>query len=203
MWNGFECETFEFKSRIGTIVKPSSKPNGRILLKTEYLDAFPDFDIAMLKRGYHLIHITHFSRWAPDEEIHIMAEYVKYCVDKLGFNKACILEGLSCGGAQAVRFASIYPELVSVLYLDAPVMNILSMAGLGTCNLVPVHWEEIQKTFDVNKSTIVNFRKSPIDNMEPLIENKIPVIMLYGDADEVVIYEENGKNLEDFYNEQL
>ena len=35
--------------------------------------------------------------------------------------------------------------------------------------------------------------------MEPLIENAIPIIMLYGNADNIVIYEENGKVLEDYY----
>ena len=35
--------------------------------------------------------------------------------------------------------------------------------------------------------------------MLPLIENDIPVIMLYGNADDVVLYNENGKVLEDFY----
>jgi hypothetical protein len=56
-------------------------------------------------------------------------------------------------------------------------------------------------TYGVSKSTIVNFRKSPIDYMEPLIEHNIPVIMLFGNADNVVIYEENGKVLEDYYKE--
>ena len=37
--------------------------------------------------------------------------------------------------------------------------------------------------------------------MEPLIANNIPIIMLYGDADEVVLYAENGKVLEDYYRE--
>ena len=32
-----------------------------------------------------------------------------------------------------------------------------------------------------------------------LIENDIPVVLVYGDADVVVIYAENGKVLEDYY----
>ena len=35
--------------------------------------------------------------------------------------------------------------------------------------------------------------------MKPLIENNIPVIMLYGNADMTVIYEENGKVLENYH----
>ena len=204
MWNGFECEKFVFCERTAVIIKPKEKANGRMLLKTEYLDAFPELDIEMLKRGYYLIHIFHRTRWASDEETDIMADFVLHCAKKLNADKRCVLEGMSCGGLQAAKFAEKYPELVSVMYLDAPVLNILSLAGLGECTdpAVPVFWRELVNAYGFDKSTVVNFRQSPIDNMEPLIENDIPVVMLYGTADNVVIYGENGKVLEDFYKEK-
>lgn len=204
MWNEFKSKRFIFAEREAVIVYPDCEPNGRLLLKTEYLNAFPGFDIEMLKRGYYLIHISHRSRWAPDEETDIMAEFVRYCAGELGVSERCVLEGMSCGGLQATRFAERYPELAAVLYLDAPVLNILSMVGLGECKdeAVTGFWREIVATYGVSKSTIVNFRKSPIDNMAPLIENNIPVIMLYGNADNIVIYEENGKVLEAYYKEK-
>lgn len=201
MWNGFRKEEFEFEGRNCTIVYPETKPNGKMLFKTEYLTAFPIFDIAMLKKGYHLIHLKNATRWVNEEDIHRMARFVKCCAEKLLLNSKCVLEGLSLGGFQATLFAQLYPDLTDVLYIDAPVLNIISMAGLGACKLIPLHWDEMVEAYGVNKSTIVNFRKSPIDNMPPLIENNIPVIMLYGDEDDVVIYEENGKVLEDYYNE--
>lgn len=199
MWNGFEEKCFQFQERTAWIIYPKGKPNGKILLKTEYLDAFPTFDIAMLERGYYLCHITHQSRWAPDEETRIMAEFVWHAAKELGASEKCILEGMSCGGLQAARFAQLYPELTAVMYLDAPVLNILSMAGLGECTRRPEMWIELVNTFGFSNSTVVNFRKSPIDELHKLIENHIPVIMLYGNADEVVLYAENGKVLEDYY----
>lgn len=203
MWNDFKKEDFIFAERKAVIIYPSVEPCGKMILKTEYLDAFPDFDIAMLKKGYYLINIEHESRWAPDEEIHIMADFVLFCAEKLGTIKKCILEGMSCGGLQAARFAELYPELTAVMYLDAPVLNILSMVGFGECakDHVESFWREIVAAYGVSRSTIVNFRKSPIDNMQPLIDNKIPVIILYGNSDQIVVYEENGKVLEDYYKE--
>ncbi|MEA4889875.1 MAG: alpha/beta hydrolase [Clostridiaceae bacterium] len=203
MWDEFKVKNFIFSERGAVIIYPNCKPNGRLLLKTEYLDAFPNFDVAMLERGYHLIHIAHRSRWAPDGETSIMADFARFCAKELQASERCVLEGMSCGGLQAARFAELYPELTAVMYLDAPVLNILSMAGLGECKdeSVGSFWRELVSTFGVSKSTIVNFRKSPIDKMEPLIENRIPVIMLYGNADNTVIYEENGKVLEDYYQE--
>ena len=203
MWNEFKTKNFMFAEREAVIVYPDCKPNGRLLLKTEYLDDFPNFDIEMLKRGYYLIHVSHYSRWAPDEETNIMADFVRYCAKELNASEKCVLEGLSCGGLQAARFAEMYPELTAVMYLDAPVLNILSMAGLGERKSEGVEntWREIVATYGVSRSTIINFRNSPIDNMSPLIQNNIPIIMIYGNADNVVIYEENGKVLEEYYKE--
>ena len=203
MFDNYKKKEFYFAERNAVIIYPNCEPNGKMLLKTEYLDAFPDFDEVMLEKGYHLIHIYHRSRWAPDEETHIMADFVKHCAKELNASERCILEGMSCGGLQAAKLAELYPEHCAVLYLDAPVLNILSMCGLGECSNehIPVFWREIVDAFGVNKSTIVNFRKSPIDNMAPLIENNIPIIMLYGNADVVVLYEENGKVLENYYKE--
>ncbi len=200
MWNGFKKEEFEFDGETGTIVYPKGAPNGKILLKTEYLSAFPSFDIAMLERGYYLIHITHRSRWAPDDDIDLMAKFVLYCIKKLSAYEKCILEGLSAGGYQAVRFAQSYPELAGVLYLDAPALNLLSIAGLGLrTEYLDRIWEEIPAAYGLNKSTIVNFRNSPIDNLFPLTENNIPIVMVYGDKDMMAVYEENGKVLEEHY----
>lgn len=203
MWEDYKVKEFEFAERQAVIIYPNCAPNGRMLLKTEYLTAFPSFDLAMLEKGYYLIHIFHRSRWAPDEETHIMADFVRYCAKELNASERCVLEGMSCGGLQAARFAELYPELTAVMYLDAPVLNILSMAGLGECKCdsMDAFWREIVATYGVSRSTIVNFRKSPIDHMEPLIANNIPVILLYGNADNVVVYEENGKVLEDYYRE--
>ena len=203
MWNDFKTKEFIFAERDAIMVYPDCEPNGRMLLKTEYLDAFPNFDIEMLKRGYYLINISHRTRWAPDEETHIMADFVRYCAKELHAFERCVIEGMSCGGLQAARFAEFYPELTAVMYLDAPVLNILSMAGLGELKSEDLDnmWREIVSTYGVSRSTIINFRKSPIDNMSPLIEHNIPVIMVYGNADNIVVYEENGKVLEDYYKE--
>ena len=202
MWNGFESKEFTFEDRKAVIVYPEGKPNGRILLKTEYLEAFPDFDIAMLKRGYHLIHMYQRNRWAPPAEIDRMAEFVRYCAKEVGASERCVIEGMSCGGLQAATLAERYLELAAVLYLDAPVLNIISMAGYGGINQVlEGFWQEIEDAYGVYPSTMVNFRQSPIDNMKPLIENNIPLIIVYGNADPVVIYGENGRVLENFYRE--
>lgn len=197
----FKCKEFIFGERRARIFYPKGEPNGKIVLKAEYLAAFPYFDVAMLERGYYLIFIEHQNRWASDDEIEVMAEFVRYCAKELNASERCIFEGMSCGGLQAAKLAEAYPELCAVMYLDAPVLNILSMAGLGECKneAVDQFWREIVATYDVDRSSITAFRESPIDHMDVLIENNIPVYLLYGNADDIVLFAENGMILEKFY----
>lgn len=203
MLTNFATKDFLFEGREAKILYPSCPANGKLLLKTEYFGAFPAFEAAMLQKGYTLCYVAHPTRWAPDSETHLMADFVRFVAKELGFECKCIPVGMSCGGLQAVRLAQLHPELVSVLYLDAPVLNILSMAGLGCCvdEAVPLFWDELVQTYGFTRSTLVNFRNSPIDHLDILIANNIPIIMLYGDADGVVLYEENGKVLEEYYRE--
>lgn len=201
--NRFEQKNFTFEGRSAAVFFPSCPSNGKLMLKTEYLTAFPYFEIAMLQRGYTLACVSHPSRWAPDSEVEVTANFVRFVADEYKLDPKCIMVGMSCGGLLAVRLAEQHPELASVLFLDAPVMNLLSLYGLGACkhSAVACFKAEMDKTYGFTPSTVINFRKSPIDNMKPLIDNNIPIIMIYGDADDVVIYEENGKLLEDYYKE--
>ena len=200
LWHDFEVETFNFEDRHAKIVYPKVKPNGKLLIKTEYWDAFPDFEIEMVKRGYYLCFIRHFNRWGSPDETAVTANFIKFVAEKLGIEPKCIPVGMSCGGLQAAQLAIMHPELVSVMYIDAPVLNLISQAGLGAHGpATPEYWEELYSAYGVDKSTIVNFRNSPIDHMDVLVKNNIPIIMLYGNADTTVIYSENGKVLEDYY----
>lgn len=201
LWNDFEVETFIFEDRYAKIVYPNVKPNGKLLIKTEYWDAFPNFEIEMVKRGYYLCFIRHFNRWGAPAETTVTANFIKFVANKLGIEPRCIPVGMSCGGLQAANLAIMYPELVSVMYIDAPVLNLISQAGLGAhAPATPEYWEELRDAYGVDKSSIVTFRDSPIDHMDVLVKHNIPIIMLYGNADTTVIYSENGKVLEDYYN---
>ena len=105
---------------------------------------------------------------------------------------------MSCGGLIATKFAAKYPEYISALYLDAPVMNLLSCPaalGNGKTNLM----QEFTKATGMTLSQLICYREHPIDKMHLLLENKIPVVLVYGDSDSIVPYEENGAVLEEYY----
>ena len=129
-WNGYKGVEFHFEGRLCFLVFPKeSREKKKWLLKTEYWNAFPKFELAMLERGYHLAYIANKSRWMVPEDIEAKAHLADYLIREYGLDRKCVPVGMSCGGLHAVYFAASHPEYVSSLYIDAPVMNLLSCPG--------------------------------------------------------------------------
>ena len=67
---------------------------------------------------------------------------------------------------------------------------------------VPIEmYEEFLEHTGITKSELINYRNNPVDKMDKLLESRVPVIMVYGDSDDVVPYCENGEILEKYYRE--
>lgn len=201
IWNGFKRIDFSFEGRSAILVCPqNANENKNWLLKTEYFNAFPEFEIEMVKRGWHLAFVDNITRWCLDEDLDLKKRLATYLSEEYGLYGKCVTVGMSCGGITASKFAAKYPECVSAIYLDAPVLNFLSCpAGLGKANdeMMP---EFIQAT-GMDLPQLISYREHPIDKMPLLLENKIPIILVYGDSDSIVPYEENGAVLEKYYRE--
>lgn len=201
IWNGFKRLDFLFEDREAILVFPEgANENKNWLLKTEYFGAFPEFEIEMLKKGWHLAFIDNITRWCLDVDLDLKKRFAEYLSEEYGLYKKCVPVGMSCGGLIASKFAAKYPECVSALYLDAPVMNLLSCpAGFGKANdkMLP----EFLEATGMDLSQLICYREHPIDKMQLLLENRIPVILVYGDSDNTVPYEENGTVLEKYYRE--
>ena len=201
IWNGFKRIDFDFEGREAILVFPDNpNENKNWLFKTEYFDAFPDFEIEMVKRGWHLAFIKNIKRWCLDEDLDIKKRFSDFLSKEYGLYEKCIPVGMSCGGLIGSKFAAKYPEKVSALYLDAPVMNLLSCpAGLGKGT--DLMWNEFVDATGMHMEKLISYRENPIDKMHLLLGNNIPVIMVYGDSDDVVPYDENGEILEKYYRE--
>ena len=202
LWFGFRCEKFTFEGHDATIVFPDTPaPNSKIVLKTEYWNAFPDVEVQMLKNGYHVAFLKNSSRLAPKEDCDRKAAFIKFLAEKYGLSEKCIPVGMSCGGAHAVRFAGYYPELIACMYIDAPVLNFCDFPGKYGKAAFASAWEkEFQAAYPGTKRyQLLNFPHHPINMAETLVANKIPVVLVYGTEDSTVIFEENGQLLVEAY----
>ena len=200
-WNGFKKIDFTFEGRKAILVFPDdSNKTEQWLFKTEYWDAFPNLEIEMVKQGWHLAFIENKTRWCLDEDLEIKKRFADFLTKEYGLRKKCVPVGMSCGGMFAVKFAAKYPEYISALYIDAPVLNLLSCPsalGISRANM----WDEFHEATGISMSELICSREHPMDKLPILIQNDIPVVMVYGKDDTVVPYCENGAILEKYYNE--
>lgn len=200
-WNGFEAEEFEFEGRRAIIVFPEEKDErGNWALKTEYWNAFPDVEINLVKRGFHLCYVKNESRIAPKSDCDVKARFVKYISETYGLRNKCVPVGMSCGGAHAVRFAGFYPELIACMFIDAPVLNFASWPGIDPEKNKGIWDSEFLKAYpDMKRYKLCGFTEHPICMADTLVKNKIRIIMVYGQEDMTVNWNENGRLLEEAY----
>lgn len=197
-WQGYECLEFLFEDCKSYLVKPKCEPNGKWALKTEYRDAFPATECELLSRGWHVAFRTNKNRWATRDQIECTARFVKFVSEEFGLAAKCSTVGMSCGGLIATTLAEAHPDLIDVLYIDAPVLNLLSCpCGMGVAE--DKIYEEFSRVTGYTKSTMLSYRDHPIDKMHILLANDIPVVLVVGDSDPVVPYIENGLVLESYY----
>ena len=200
-WHGFERLDFDLCGRRAVLICPKApREDAKWIYKTEYLDAFPSFELEMLGKGYYLAHLQNSTRWCPEKDTDMRVEFCNCLIENFGLNKKCMLEGMSCGGMQAVYFAAKYPEYVAAIYLDAPVLNLLSCPfalGKATTNFR----QEFEDAMGVTLSELLNYRNHPIDCKEKLLKTGIPIFLICGDSDLTVPYTENGKILSDYFKE--
>ena len=197
-WNGFKGFEFIFENNYARIILPNCIPNGKWALKTEYSEAFPNTEIELLNRGWHVAFNQNDNRWAEEKDLLRKANFVKFIPKRFNLNEKCLLIGMSCGGLYAVKLTAIIPNLIQMLYLDAPVLNLLSCPccmGVATDDLYPEFFEITKKS----KSEMLSYRDHPIDKMDILLNHDIPILLICGDSDTTVPYEENGKILKDYY----
>ena len=202
-WMGYSCKKFTYEDHEAIIVYPEEgTANGYLAVKTEYWEAFAEnAEIPLLQKGFHVCYIKNDNRFGINEDLDRKARFIRYVQRECGLNGKCVPVGMSCGGLIAVKFAARYPEMIACLYLDAPVINYMSWpCGFGQAKNVPEDRSEILSALGMNGlGELLACRDMPLDKIPVLIANKIPVVMVSGDSDQVVPYCENGIFLEKAY----
>jgi pimeloyl-ACP methyl ester carboxylesterase len=96
-----------------------------------------------------------------------------------------------------MNWAAAHPEHTLAVYLDNAVCDFKSWPGgkpkgLGTGKGSPPEWNKMLKAFDFPSDDAAKASKAnPVDNLAPLAKAKIPLLLVYGDADTVVPSTEN------------
>lgn len=192
---------FYFDGRESIIIAPEKPASGNPWIwRAEFFDAFSFADMALLKLGWHIVYYKVSNMYGCPQAVELMHQFNKYVVEEWKLHPHTVLFGFSRGGLYAFNYAAAYPGKVALLYLDAPVLDIKSWpGGKGTGIGARHEWEECLQIYGLNEETAIQFKENPLDKINVVANAGITIIVVAGDADDVVPYAENAKILEKEY----
>lgn len=182
MFNGYEA----------TVIRPEN-PNGKWIWKTEFLYAFDDAERELLSRGYTRVYYSISNKYGSYHAVRLMHDFYRHVIKEFELDDKCILFGFSRGGLYAFNFALFYPECVSKIYLDAPVLDMRTWPPEGSENR-----EQVYKEYDLTPETIKTFKGHPVENFVEFFSHGIPLYLIAGDSDEIVPFEYNAGKMLDY-----
>ncbi|MEI6210948.1 MAG: alpha/beta hydrolase [bacterium] len=190
----FEKRELVIAGQVVTIVYPQTPLEGMPWAwKGEFLNAFPATELALLHRGLHIVHMACPDRFGCPSAVKKWDALYEFLTAECGFAKKPALIGLSRGGLYCYQWAIANPEKVSCIYGDAPVCDMRSWpGGKGKGPGSPDDWQKVMQVFGFSSDAeALQYKGNPVDNLRALAEHHIPIMHVYGDADEVVPWEEN------------
>ena len=197
-WEGFDRYDFEVNGQPAIVVVPKQALPGKPWAwRGEFFGAFPNADIALLSKGFHLAYLGVPDLFGSPEAVAEWNGFYQELTGKYGLAKKVALIGLSRGGLYCYNWAAANPDKVACLYADAAVCDFKSwpggkLKGLGKGNGSAAEWQNVLKAYHFKSDAeAIAYAKNPIDNLKPLAEARVPLLHVYGDADDVVPWEEN------------
>lgn len=198
-WNGFVRHDFEFRGKPVLVIEPREVAEGKPWVwHGEFFGHKPVPDVALLGRGFHVVHIAFPDQFGSPAAVALWEELYRELTEKYGLGKKPALVGVSRGGLYCYNWAAANPEKVGCIYGDAPVCDVRSWpCGKGKGDGNPAEVVKLKQVYGVTAEGAAGdeelFAKAlnPIDRLEPLARAKVPLLHVYGDADTGVPWDEN------------
>ncbi len=194
-WNGFDRFNFPTgDGKICSVIAPATPLPGRLWAwKGEFLDAFPATEIELLKRGVYIVFLNAPNLLGSPDAVRFWNTCYAELTTKYQMAPRPALIGLSRGGLYCYNWAIANPDKVAGIYGDAPVVDLKSWpGGKGKGIGSPADWKLAFQDYNFkDEAEALAFTGNPLDNLKPLADAKIPLLHVYGDADNIVPPDEN------------
>ena len=202
-FQGFDRYTFEFDGVKSHLVVPKEVAEGKPWIwRARFFGHEPQTDKALLERGFHVAYVDVAGLFGSPEAVERWNKFYGFLTREHGFSKKPVLEGMSRGGLIVLNWAIANPTRVAAIYVDAPVCDIRSWpGGKGEGKGSPTEWQKCLKAYGLSEATSETAKVSPIDGLQPLAAERVPILSVCGGADEVVPLEENTRIVEQRYRE--
>lgn len=193
-WNGFDRYDFQVDGKPVLVVVPKqARADWPWVWHGEFFGHKPAPDIELLKRGFHIVYMSVPDMLGCPKAVGHWNAFYRELTEKHGLAKKAALVGLSRGGLYVYNWAAANPDKVACIYADAPVCDFKSWpGGKGKGKGSPRDWKLVLECYGFrSEQEAMAYPKNPIDNLEPLAKANVPLLHVYGDADDVVPHEEN------------
>jgi pimeloyl-ACP methyl ester carboxylesterase/lysophospholipase L1-like esterase len=193
-WNGYDKYEFDWNGRMATIVAPKSAATGKPWVwHGEFFGHKPDPDIALLGLGFHIVYLKLSDTLGSPATVKTWTEFHAHLTKEYRFHKKPALVGLSRGGLYCYNWAIVNPDKVACIYGDAPVCDFKSWpGGKGKGKGDPKNWARVLELWGFKSDEeAIAAKVNPVDNLEHLAKKKVPLLHVFGDADDVVPPDEN------------
>lgn len=198
-WHGFARVDFQVGERTATVVFPKQSRNGKPWVwHGEFFGHKPAPDIALLNKGFHIVYLRVPDMLGSPKAVEHWNELYAELTGKFGFAPKVALVGLSRGGLYCYNWAIANPDKVACIYGDAPVCDFKSWPG-GAKRVKGFKgkgserdWKLVLKEYGFSSDAeAIAYRGNPVDRLQPLAKKRVPLLHVFGDADQVVPWEEN------------
>lgn len=200
-WEGYRSERFVLEGRDCIVVQPEAPTRSNPWIwRTEFFGAFPALDLDLLKAGFRVAYINVENMYGAPIGMRHMDAFYAHMVHAFGLSPRCVLEGFSRGGLFALNWAALNPRSVACLYLDAPVCDFKSWpAGRGRAKGSADDWQRLKQVYGFTEAQALAYPSNPVDSLASIAAAGIPIIGVYGEADEDLPPEENILLLQERY----
>ena len=195
-FHGFTELRFSLDDVACRVVLPkSTAKNQPWVWRARFYGHQPQFDIAMLERGWHVCYCDVSNLYGSPKAVERWNVFHRLAVD-LGLSDRPFLEGMSRGGLIIHNWAKANPSQVCGIYGDNAVCDGRSWPGAkGTGKGSAKDWQRLLKAYGSDEARMKDFDGFPINGLAGLAKAKVPILHINGTEDNVVPPSENSNLL--------
>jgi len=193
-WKGYAKTEFKVGEHAAFVVEPKTIVEGKPWVwRARFPTYHTEIDEMLLADGYHIAYINTGSKLGSPKALAIWKEFYDLLTDKHGFNAKMALEGVSRGGLYVYRWAKNYPNTVACIYNDTPVCDFKSWpGGKGQGKGAQGEWKRLLQEYGFeNEEDALAYADNPIDNLQPIVDARIPIMHIVTEDDAIVPPKEN------------
>lgn len=176
-WHGFKVYESQIDDFRIWVVEPNVPAKGKpwVMRIQDFGDGFHwQINEKLLNSGAYVVAVNSYNTYGSDYGLSLMDSLYKVACHHFGLPEKCVLTAVSRAGLSTYRWAIRHPERVACIYCEGPVLDFKTwpMSWLPSAN----NWTELKRYYGFsNDAEAIAYKGNPIDNLESIAKEKIPI----------------------------